>query len=253
MYLSRLLIDMGDDPDRPRPGRVWLYNRYHVHQRLCMAFPSKQQTASDPEFLKPYAPDGFKHVHGMRTDQQGMLFRIESVGAGDAGILVQSALEPRWGYAFHNAPHFLAADPQVKVFDPQFQAGEVLAFRLEANPTTKIGTLSRADRLAKKTGRHGTRVPVKPTREDMTAWLVTHATDGGFTVNLDSLLVQPGYAHMRKPLEVGGRNLRSVRFDGVLTVTGPDKLRRAVISGIGSAKAFGFGLLSVAPLPEQAA
>ncbi len=40
MYLSSLLIDVGDNPDRPRPGRLWLRNLYHVHQRLCMAFPS---------------------------------------------------------------------------------------------------------------------------------------------------------------------------------------------------------------------
>ncbi|MEM0963873.1 MAG: type I-E CRISPR-associated protein Cas6/Cse3/CasE, partial [Bacteroidota bacterium] len=37
-----------------------------------------------------------------------------------------------------------------------------------------------------------------------------------------------------------------VRFDGELRVIDPDRLAVAVASGIGPAKAFGFGLLSLA-------
>jgi hypothetical protein len=40
-----------------------------------------------------------------------------------------------------------------------------------------------------------------------------------------------------------------VEFQGELTVTNPDQLRVTVATGIGSAKAFGFGLLVLAPLP----
>ena len=56
MYLSCLLIDVGDNPDRPRPGRLWLRNLYHVHQRLCMAFPSARKTrTSDNDKRLPEA------------------------------------------------------------------------------------------------------------------------------------------------------------------------------------------------------
>ena len=51
MFLSCLLIDIGDNPDRPRPGRIWLRNLYHVHQRLCMAFPSDPRKTDDRDFL----------------------------------------------------------------------------------------------------------------------------------------------------------------------------------------------------------
>jgi hypothetical protein len=53
MYLSHLMIEVGSDPDRPRPGRLWLRNMYHVHQRLCMAFlpPVSKKNKDDPEFL----------------------------------------------------------------------------------------------------------------------------------------------------------------------------------------------------------
>ena len=39
----------------------------------------------------------------------------------------------------------------------------------------------------------------------------------------------------------------SVRFEGLLQVSDPDRFVGAIRSGIGSAKGFGFGLLSVAP------
>ena len=60
MFLSCLLINIGDNPDREDwKNRNWLRNRYRVHQRLCMAFPSAEQRKQDPEFLMPYEPYGF--------------------------------------------------------------------------------------------------------------------------------------------------------------------------------------------------
>ncbi|MFS8202560.1 type I-E CRISPR-associated protein Cas6/Cse3/CasE [Streptomyces sp. CWNU-52B] len=37
------------------------------------------------------------------------------------------------------------------------------------------------------------------------------------------------------------------RFDGQATITDPDQLRHALLHGIGRAKAYGAGLLSLAP------
>ncbi len=101
MFLSLLEIDVGDNPDRPRPGRNWLRNLYHVHQRLCMAFPSAARKADDPDFLKPYRPEDFpeqrhiadarakavataalRHVHAPRGENRGFLFRIDPRPAG---------------------------------------------------------------------------------------------------------------------------------------------------------------------------
>lgn len=39
----------------------------------------------------------------------------------------------------------------------------------------------------------------------------------------------------------------SVLFEGLLRVTNPDAFRSALEMGIGSGKAYGFGLLSIAP------
>ena len=82
MYLSMLLIDAGTAPDRPRPGRLWLWNLYRVHQRLCMALPSAVRKSDDPDFLRPFKPEDFgtsepKQVHVARRTDAGFLFRID--------------------------------------------------------------------------------------------------------------------------------------------------------------------------------
>ena len=79
MFLSLLHIDVGNDPDRPRPGRLWLRNLHPVHQRLCMAFPTKSRKVDDPDFLKPFATSDFGQgqVHVRRDEDSGFLFRID--------------------------------------------------------------------------------------------------------------------------------------------------------------------------------
>ena len=241
MYLSRLHVNIGSDPDKPNPGRQWLCNLYHVHQRLCMAFPSAEQKEGDREFPKPFDPNGFQHVHGPRTKEQAFLFRLDPLPGGDPAILVQSALKPDWDYAFHNAGFLLAAPPQTRELSPEFYRGQSLGFRLLANPTRKIGTKSRAD----GTKSNGRRVPVK--FEQLGAWLARQGERGGFSFADDSVTRQPGYVHVHENGKDMNR-LFSVRFDGLLRVTDPDAFRETVVRGIGPAKAFGFGLLSVAPV-----
>ncbi len=88
MYLSCLLVDVGENPDRPRPGRLWLRNLYHVHQRLCMAFPSGGKGPDDPHFLKPFRLEDFAgQVHVQRTGDAGFLFMVEELAmAGQHSI-----------------------------------------------------------------------------------------------------------------------------------------------------------------------
>jgi CRISPR system Cascade subunit CasE len=260
MYLSCLLIDVGANPDRPRPGRVWLRNLYHVHQRLCMAFPSADRKAHDRDFLKPFKPEDFgeKQVHVEREAGFGFLFRIDPGPDGRVVILVQSgsAIKPDWNYAFHNARYLLAAEPEVKIFDPCYGKGQRLRFRLVANATKKIDTMKKAERqsyapeeLRDKKGRHGKRVPV-PT-DQLLDWLVRRAQLAGFCVDKDSTTIQPGYIYENKTRDGGGQRLRSARYEGLLEVTDPDEFRRALLRGIGPAKAFGFGLLSVAAVSDR--
>ncbi len=259
MYLSSLLVEVGTNPDRPRPGRAWLRNLYHVHQRLCMAFPSAECKTADPHFLRPYTPDAFpedhhlaeiasstvgsevlRHVHAKRGKNSGFLFRVDAQPGASVVVLVQSALLPDWDYAFQNATFLLAARPEVRTIDPSFAAGQLLRFRLTANPTKKVDTKSGPDGVR----RNGKRVPVPV--EEFPRWLARRATPGGFALEAESLAMQAGYVYWKKPRQEKGQQLRSVRYDGLLRVLDPDRFRETLTCGIGPAKAFGFGLLSVA-------
>lgn len=102
MYISCLLINVGDNPDRPRPGRLWLRNLYHVHQRLCMAFPSDPRKTSDPHFLSPYTPSDFpeqRHLADKTKTEVGpeVLRQVHSPRARGSGFLFASTPDPQVG------------------------------------------------------------------------------------------------------------------------------------------------------------
>jgi len=277
MYLSTLLIDAGQDPDRIRPGRNWLRNLYRVHQRLCMAFPAPERKAADPEFLKPFQPEDFgEHVHRRRSADTGFLFRIDPQPGGNPVILVQSAIEPDWDYAFHNADYLLAARPDVRTWNPEFQAGQQFRFRLMANATRKVGTLTAAQRRTDRDQvipepredtsgpwrrdrrtRNGTRVPVP--REQLPAWLARRGETGGFRIVPDpeALDIQVNYYYVNRAGFVEEENsprlrhtfipmLFCVRYEGRLEVTDPDAFAATLAAGIGPARAFGCGLMIIA-------
>lgn len=275
MWRSCLLIDVGDNPDRPRPGRAWLRNLYHVHQRLCMAFPSDPK--SDPHFLKPFKPENFdgKQVHGVeRSAGSGFLFRIDPQSGGRVVIVVQSAVKPNWDYAFQNASHllrdFLVAPPHPVEFDPSYGEGQPLRFRIRVNLSKKIKSgATGVDLTTKREGvdRHG-RPKAQSKRVALTwdkgqdrdnvirEWFSKKAMDHGFKVHTVRALhvgwgagIDPDRKAADHDAAPGGRSMkfRSALLEGTLTVEDADKFREAIAHGIGPGKAFGFGLLSVAP------
>jgi CRISPR system Cascade subunit CasE len=234
-----------------------------------MAFPYPDTKARDPAFLKPYRPCGFRDprpaycagtvvqhrpcatvepppVHVPRDTEHNFLFRIDPQPGGRVVILVQSAIQPDWDYAFHNAGHLLAAPPETKPVERQFELGQHLRFRLLANPTKKIETLSKEERLAKVPKRHGKRVPVDTA--DLATWISRRGDRSGFCIE-DVPTIQVGYVYVNSGREAAsGQRLRSVLYEGLLQVTELEEFRAALVSGIGPAKAFGFGLLSAAPV-----
>ncbi|MBF0517330.1 MAG: type I-E CRISPR-associated protein Cas6/Cse3/CasE [Nitrospirae bacterium] len=243
MFLSHILVNTGIDPDRPRPGRQWLRNRYRVHQRLCMAFPEPSRLINDRDFLKPYVPEDFggAHIHVKRAEDAGFLFRVDSLTGGRVIILVQSAVIPNWDYAFHNADYLIDAPPVIKPYDPGFTEGQRLRFCIAANPTRKIDTKTKAD--GKK--RNGRRVPVP--HDQLDEWLIKRGAQNGFSI--ESVTSKNSYVYVNKSHEGSGHKLFCARYDGILVVTDSDNFLKTLISGIGPGKSFGFGLLSVVPVP----
>jgi len=279
MYLSCLLFDVGSNPDRPRPGRLWLRNLYHVHQRLCMAFPSASRKSGDRDFLQPYKPEDFgeKQVHVERGADSGFLFRIDPQPGGRVVILVQSnsAVKPDWDYAFHNARFLLnplAAPPQVEEFDPRFAKGQRLRFRIRVNLSKKVKTstngvdLTRTREGTDKQGRpkaQSKRVALTWDKDQnpddvIREWFAAKGDQGGFQVEAFRVLQIGWGAGNRSDSRPAGDRMkfRSALLEGTLTVKDADSFRETIVGGIGHGKAFGFGLLSLAPcrtpLPTEA-
>jgi CRISPR system Cascade subunit CasE len=147
---------------------------------------------------------------------------------------VQSDVSPDWS-RLKVTNDYLLGPAATKPFNPAFTAGQRLCFRLRANPTVK---------------RDGKRRALLGEGEQR-AWLDRKGVEAGFRV-VRAEVTPEGASWGRKP--AGGGTLvlthHAVRFDGVLEVTDPARFRLAVQSGIGSAKGFGFGLLSLAR-PEE--
>ncbi|MEK6676623.1 MAG: type I-E CRISPR-associated protein Cas6/Cse3/CasE [Planctomycetota bacterium] len=280
MFLSLLHVNVGDDPERDQPGRRWLRDIYRVHQRLWMAFPDAKRRAEDEFFLGAWGGPEIPEPKPKRGEA-GFLFRIEH--DGKPRILIQSARKPEWNYAFQNAPFLLTKEPDVREFDPAPRCDHAYSFRLLANVVRRKSVIrsdgkTRITRsgltLARKRRTeilvHPDPIPALLPHDPMERqrllrarwdpwrkWLESVGNRHGFRV-LDeksaTLLMQAECVILRNPGSGrGGSNQEKPTekryngglFNGVLVCKDAEKLRAALIEGIGPAKAFGFGLLSV--------
>lgn len=139
---------------------------------------------------------------------------------------------------------------QTKPIPEAFFAHPRYRFSLLANPTRKIVNPDKP-RVVRADGRldrnkNSRRVPITR-REDLLAWLQRKAESGGFSVDISAVRTIPrGREYFFKPGARGVHN--GTEFQGVLEVTNATLFRETFSRGIGSAKAFGFGLLVLAPL-----
>ena len=156
-----------------------------------------------------------------------MLFRIEWDDSAPR-ILVQSQQPPDWPAAFADF-HVLAQPIEVKAFDLRLFAGQTLRFCLVANPTIK---------------RDGRRLGLLNETEQQ-AWLDRKLKGSGAEM-AGCRVISLGLQHSRKKADDSEPVHLLVRFEGLLRVTDPEKLVSAVSAGIGPAKGFGCGLLSLA-------
>ena len=86
------------------------------------------------------------------------------------------------------------------------------------------------------------------TDEALRGWLAQREKRCGFRVEGD-VMTQTGYVYVNKSAKAeGGHRLRSALYEGILEVTDAEAFAKTLAAGIGPAKAYGFGLLSVAPI-----
>lgn len=147
---------------------------------------------------------------------------------------------------------------ETKDYEPVLRNGTRLRFSLRANPT-----ISRRD--GDREARHDVVMDAKTRARDAgeavgtgdliqdaaTEWLIRKGDVHGFKVQPGDVAVD-GYTrsvfrHVNRRGDQGEIVIAGVDFDGYLDVTDAELFGRALIDGIGRARAFGFGLLLVRP------
>lgn len=192
-------------------AQQWASNSYRVHQRLMMAC------------------DGDRRL----------LFRIDVGAAGRAErpvtILVQSTAAPNWDVAFGEGFPVLARPPETRSYVPTPETGRRYRFRLLANPVV----------CRSETGRdRGRRVGLLREEEQRT-WLDRKLQAAGLEI-VDLTVLDLGMVKSRKGSDTPSQTHLAVRFDGIVRCVDSDLLSAACAAGIGPAKGYGFGMLTLA-------
>lgn len=176
----------------------------------------------------------WKAFPGRDDQQRDFLTRLDERDDGFRLLIVSPEIPTR--------PDWCPPDAwQTKPIPETYFSKRRYAFQLCANPTKKVTKLGPDGQPTK----NGKRVPLH-TREEYVAWMQRKAEQGGFVIEADTLrTIQQGRENFQKKGAAGTHT--AVEFQGVLTVTDPDKFHETFTRGIGSAKSFGFGLLVIAP------
>lgn len=206
MFLSQLVLN-----PRHRRTQSELASAYEMHRTVMEAFPEDL------------------------PDDERVLYRVDvKRETGVPKVLVQSQYEPNWSFLDETNGYLMPTRPEQDnpaccEFDVAFATRQILAFRLRANPTFK---------------RDGSRLAYFE-EEDQREWLHRKAERGGFRVGQVTVIPE-GWQETQKHPNANSIKHYAVRFDGQLQVADPAAFHETLESGIGPAKAFGFGMLSLA-------
>ena len=190
---------------------------YAWHKRIWETFPGKPE--ADRDFLT-------------RLDDTGGGFRL----------LILSNEPP-------TRPDWCPLDAwNSKTIDPAFYQHTAYQFSLLANPTIKR-VVRDENGNRKKNGRR----EAISNREELLEWLQKKSALHGFAIDPATLktIPRPRQLFTKRDKESNSRHHgthTATEFVGTLRVTDPATFHHAATHGIGTAKAFGFGMLCLAPI-----
>jgi len=180
------------------------------------------KTTGDIYRLHEAVMSGFKAY----DNKPRVLFRVEPEWNNDGiNILVQSTVVPDWVDLKESGKGLISF--QVKPYEPLLNPGDFLRFRMRGNPTVK---------------RNGKRYGL--IHDDaLEKWMLKWAEALGVK-HLSFTVIDEGFiSGLKNGIEI---KIKTARFDGRFQVIDPEKLLNMIAAGIGSAKGFGCGLLSIA-------
>ncbi|AQS65598.1 type I-E CRISPR-associated protein Cas6/Cse3/CasE [Streptomyces pactum] len=212
VHLARITLN-----PRSRDFHNDLRDHTALHRRISALFPDQAGTSP-------------------RT-AHNVLYRLEREPTG-AKLLIQST-----GITINrNAlpASYTTADIDYRELNPLLDwatPGRIIRYRIDANPL----------KTEFVPGRRGRRVPL--TGEAALTWWERKAAHAGLTPQLILDTPQPPVLATRGDKKRARLNV--TRFDGIATITDTHALRQAITTGIGQGRAYGLGLLSIAPHREQ--
>ncbi|MFE9387575.1 type I-E CRISPR-associated protein Cas6/Cse3/CasE [Streptomyces sp. NPDC007025] len=247
--------------------------------RVNSARPGARRILSSPQAMHAAVMSSFPGLLPSDTPAPGaprVLWRLDCDARAEVLLYIVSPDRPDLTHLVEQAGWPAAADPaspgwQTKPYSlllDRLTQGDRWAFRLTANPVHHI---RRKQDEPKKRTAHLTPV-------HQMGWLLDRQEHGGFRILekpeasrlLPSGTTDTGHRHHGDRYELSVRDKRAlsfnkdrsstprgrkppvtlvtVTFDGHLEVTDPEALRRTLTVGLGKGKAYGCGLLTLAPL-----
>ncbi|MBT8339580.1 MAG: type I-E CRISPR-associated protein Cas6/Cse3/CasE [Desulfatitalea sp.] len=160
---------------------------------------------------------------GMEDENRDFLFRVDAFHTHTRLLLLSPSPPrlPEWGAG------------RTKQIRDNFLHHGTYRFQVKANPTR---------RLKESRKRIGLRAD-----EDLRKWLTRKGEIAGFAVSPSRLSIQPPMDAYFTREGKKGKHI-SVDFSGILKVTDRHRFQDAFYTGIGTAKAFGYGMLMLQPV-----
>lgn len=199
--------------------------------------------------------------------EERVLWRLEADTRHRAGLLVLTQSAPSWEHLVEQAGWPGADQPQalVKSYEPlldRIVRGREFAFRLRANPVMSTRTPDQPSAFQRRrldTDRpRGVRVPHRTVAHQLD-WFRTRAEKWGFSIP-DTIEGFPDVRLSGRDRviftksgngDTGGRRvvIQTATFEGRLRVEDPGTARASLLGGVGPARAYGCGLITLSPLP----
>lgn len=181
---------------------------------------------------------------GFAGKRQRRLWRIDRLDE-DCQLLVLSGEEPDFAHIVEQFG-FPDSEPlwETKEYRPllaKLKTGQSWQFRLCANPT-------RSSAKDKDQGMARGKVFAHVTQEQQKKWLLQRAVNVGIILDENAFdVVQTNwYKFSNNQSEKNMITIRTATFEGMLTISDLERFKNVLISGIGRAKAYGCGLMTLA-------
>ncbi|MCB9440927.1 MAG: type I-E CRISPR-associated protein Cas6/Cse3/CasE [Mycolicibacterium sp.] len=220
MFLSRMFIN-----PRKRGGQRLLASPQRMHAAVEAGFPP----------------------HTFENGVARPLWRIDRQN-DDVALFVVSPVEPDLTHLVEQAGWQTGELWQTRPYSPLLNSlapGQSWQFRLTANPTY----------FGRKDGWSDTKPRAHTTVKQQERWLLDRCAKAGFSIpdgptgESELRILERGSLRFSK----GGHtvSLATATYEGHLVVSDADQLRATLSQGLGRAKAYGCGLLTLAPRGDR--